>query len=398
MFAATAVSQLGDGIVTVAVSFAVLDLTGSATDLGLVLVCRTVALLGSLLIGGVIADRVSRRGVMIVADLVRFVGQALIGALVLSGHAAVWQIALSQAVVGAASGFFEPASSGLLPAVADRWISESYALQGIVSSVGGIAGPAIGGALVVGVGPGSALLVDGASYAASALLLFGVRSAAAREPAIADGDRQPFLTELRGGYREVRQRRWVWLTMIVFATTNALAAGYFVLGPGIAKNQLGGPGAWAVLGTAFAIGALIGGTALLQIRPRRPMLVGSLVAVALVFPTLLIAIPAPLIVIAAFQIASGIAAIVANTMWWLVLQQNIPADKLSRVTSYEWFGTLALQPIGFALVGPLASRIGTSPTLYLCGGLSLLVTLSLLAVRDVRTLKNQAPATGDVVT
>jgi MFS family permease len=390
VFAATAISQLGDGVVTVAVAFAVLDLTGSATDLGLVMVCRTVALLGSLLVGGVIADRVSRRRVMIAADSARFVSQVVIGVLIVSGHAAVWEIALSQAVLGAASGFFEPASSGLLPAVADRWISESYALQGIVSSIGGIAGPAIGGALVVGIGPGSAMLVDGATYAASALLLFGVRAAAARAPAIADRDRQPFLTELRGGYTEVRGRRWVWITMIVFATTNALAAAYFVLGPVIAKHQLGGPGAWAVLGTAFAVGALIGGTALLQIKPRRPMLVGSLVAIALVFPTLLIAIPAPLIVIAIFQIASGIAAIVANTMWWLVLQQNIPPEKLSRVTSYEWFGTLALQPIGYALVGPLASRIGTSSTLYLCGGLSLLVTLSLLAVSDVRNLENKA--------
>lgn len=85
-------------------------------------------------------------------------------------------------------------------------------------------------------------------------------------------------------------------------------------------------------------------------------------------------------------------ALVANTMWWLVLQQNIPAEKPSRVTSYEWFGTLAHQPIGFALVGPLAARIGTSSTLYLCGGLSLLVRLSLLAVRDVRTLENKATA------
>jgi MFS family permease len=328
--------------------------------------------------------------VMMAADLVRFVSQSVIGVLVVSGHAAVWEIALSQAVVGGASGFFEPASSGLLPAVADRWISESYALQGMVSSIGGIAGPAIGGALVVGIGPGSALLVDGASYAASALLLFGVRSAAARTPAIAGADRQPFLAELRGGYREVRERRWVWVTMIVLATTNALAAGYFVLGPLIAKRQLGGPGAWAALGTAFAVGALIGGTTLLQIKPRRPMLVGSLVVIALAFPTLLIAIPAPLFVIVIFQVAAGIAAIVANTMWWLVLQQNIPPDKLSRVTSYEWFGTLALQPIGFALVGPLASRIGTSSTLYLCGGLSLLLTLSLLTVRDVRNLENQA--------
>src|ERR1700689_4840558 len=154
VFSASAISDLGDGVVTVAVTFAVLDLTHSATDIGIVLACRTIALLASVLIGGVVADWVSRRVVMIVADLVRFASQGLVGVLVVTGHAAVWEIAASQAVIGIASGFFGPASTALLPAVAGDSITEANALNGIVSSFGGIVGPAIGGALAVGVGGG----------------------------------------------------------------------------------------------------------------------------------------------------------------------------------------------------------------------------------------------------
>ena len=389
MFSATAVSQIGDGVVTVAVTFAVLDLTHSATDIGIVMASRTMALLASLLVGGVVSDRVSRRRVMIMADLVRFSGQGLIGVLVVSGHAAVWEIAASQAVIGAASGFFNPASSALLPAVAGESITEANALNGIVSSFGGIVGPAIGGALVVGVGAGSALLVDAASYGASALLLFGVRAHAARVPALAAEARKSFVGDLRGGLAEVRSRTWLWATMIVMAICNALAGAFYVLGPVIAKRDLGGPAAWAALNVAFAVGLLIGGTSLLKIRPRRPLFVATFAFLPLFFPTLLIAIPAPLILIAAFQVINGVGAMVGNTMWWTVLQQNIPTEALSRVTSFEWFGTLALMPIGFALAGPAGTALGYGTTLYLCGGLSLVLSLGLLAIREVRTLETK---------
>lgn len=390
VFSATAVSDIGDGVVSIAVTFAVLDLTHSATDIGIVLACRTIALLASLLVGGVVADRVSRRRVMMVADVVRFTSQGIVGVLVVTGHAAVWELAASQAVIGGASGFFTPASSALLPAVAGDSITEANALNGIVNSFGGIVGPAIGGALVVGVGAGSALLVDAASYAGSALLLFGVTSAAARTAALEAEARGSFLADLRGGFFEIRSRTWLWTTMIVMALSNALAGAFLVLGPVIAKRHLGGPAAWAALNVAFAIGLLLGGTSLLKIRPRRPLFAATIAFLALFFPMMLIAIPAPLILIAAFQVLSGMGAMVGNTMWWTVLQQNIPTQVLSRVTSFEWFGTLALMPIGLALAGPAGAALGFGATLYLCGGISFLISLGLLAVRQVRTLETKA--------
>ena len=140
VFAAAVVSLLGDGMLPVALTFAVLDLTGSATDLGVVLAARSVALVGSLLIGGVVADRVSRRIVMIGADLARLVAQGAIGVLLVAGQASIAELAVSQACVGVATGFFNPASSGLIPLVAGDWLQQGNSLRGMAMAAGNIAG------------------------------------------------------------------------------------------------------------------------------------------------------------------------------------------------------------------------------------------------------------------
>src|ERR671928_1849830 len=171
VFGAAVVSLLGDGVAPLALTFAVLDLTGSATDLGAVFAARTAGLVGSLLIGGVVADRFPRRAVMIGADALRLVAQGAVGVLLLTGHATVAEIAVSQAVVGAATGFFNPASSGLIPAVSGDWLQQANSLRGIASAAGNIAGPAIAGVLVATTTPGTALVVDAASYGVSGLLL-----------------------------------------------------------------------------------------------------------------------------------------------------------------------------------------------------------------------------------
>jgi MFS family permease len=178
VFGSALVSLVGDGMVPVALTFAVLDLTGSATDLGVVMAARTIALVGAL-VGGVVADRVSRRTVMVGADLVRLVSQCAIAVLLISGRATVLELAVSQAILGAATGFFNPASSGLIPQVAGEWLQQANSLRGMAMAAGSVAGPAIAGALVVATSPGIALAVDAASYGLSGLLA-GVRVGAAR--------------------------------------------------------------------------------------------------------------------------------------------------------------------------------------------------------------------------
>lgn len=384
VFGAGLVSQLGDGVVPVALAFAVLDLTGSATDLGVVLACRTVALLAALLAGGVLADRIGRRTVMVSADLIRLATQGGIGLLLVTGHATVAEVAISQALLGAAMGFFNPASSGLMPAVAGPYLRQANALQGMTLAAGNIGGPAIAGVLVVTVGPGTALLVDAASYGASALLLAFVNRVAPT-PGSATAPRQ-FLRDLRDGFAEVRSRTWVWAGLLVLSLINMVASAFPVLGALVAKQQLGGAGAWAAILVARAAGGLLGATALLRFSPRRPLVAACLACATTAVPTVLLGIPAPLAVLVPVSLLAGIGPTVFNTLWDTTLQHHVPEHARSRVSSYDWFGALALAPVGYALVGPLAAGISTSATLYLCGSLELALTASLLTVRDIRTL------------
>lgn len=385
VFSASLASLIGDGVVPVALAFAVLDVTGSATDLGVVLACRTIALLASLLVGGVVADRIGRRRVMVTADLTRLATQGAIGVLLVTGHATVAEIAVSQAVLGAATGFFNPASSGLLPAVAGVHLQEANALRGVVMGASNLAGPAIAGVLVVSTGPGAALLIDACSYGASALLLARVAPAAAGHGAT--GQPQRFLRDLREGYAEVRSRNWLWSSLLALSLTNMVATAFPVLGAFVAKQQLGGAGAWAAILAARAAGGLLGATVLLRVSPRRPLVAAIFACAATAVPTLLLGIPAPLAVLVAAAVLAGIGPMVFNTLWETTLQRHVPAHALSRVSAYDWFGALALAPVGFALVGPLATAIGTSAALYLCGSVELGMLGAMLAVRDVRTLR-----------
>jgi MFS family permease len=387
VFSAALVSLIGDGVLTVALAFAVLDLTASATDLGLVLAARTVALVCSLLLGGVVADRVGPRAVMIAADLVRLFGQGAIGVLLVSGHASVGEIAASQAVLGAASGFFNPASSGLMPAVAGERLQQAYALRGMAVAAGNIAGPAIGGALVVTIGPGAAMLVDAGSYGISALLLARASAGPARSPA----SPQRFLAQLRDGFDEVRSRTWAWSIIVVFSFVNTIGVAFPVLGAVVAKQQLGGAGAWAAVLAFRAVGLLAGGVILLRAAPRRPLLVAMPACATGALPVLFLAVPAPLALIIVAALVAGVGSIVFNTLWETTLQQHVPVQARSRVSSYDWFGSLALQPLGYALIGPLAGAVGVSTALYLCGAAEVAAVASLLAVKDVRTLERLSP-------
>jgi predicted MFS family arabinose efflux permease len=388
VYGAQVVSLLGDGIIPVALAFAVLDLTGSATDLGLVLAARTVPMVLSLLAGGVLADRASRRRVMIGADLVRLVSQGLLGVLLVAGAAHLWEIALLQAILGAATGFFNPASSGLIPQVVSAArLQEANALRGGAMAVGGIAGPVVAGLLVATVGSGEALLADAATFGVSALLLAGVHV----EERAVEGTRAGFAADLREGWREMRSRTWVWTVVAAFSLVNLLVAPFYVLGPLVARRELGGATAWAGILAARGAGEVLGAIVSLRVRPARPLLVAVLACGLGFIPTMLLAAGASAPVIAAAAVVSGAGVMVFNTLWETTMQSQIPPAALSRVSAYDWFGSLTFQPLGLALAGPLADELGIATTLWAAAVLEISLIASLLLVRDVRTLGASAP-------
>jgi MFS family permease len=382
LFIGQAVSLLGDGMVGVALAFAVLEETGSASDLGIVLAARTVPLVAFLLAGGVWADRLPRRALMVATDLIRFGAHGLMAALLIAGEPGIWALAALAAIAGAASAFFNPAITGIMPAVvsAER-IQQANALRGLTEAAGRIAGPALAGVLVVGVGPGWALAADAATFAVSAVFV-----AAIPMPAHVPAGSHSFIADLREGWDDFRSRTWLWTTVASTTFGNMLFAAYFVLGPLVADRELGGAGAWALIASAFGVGLLVGGIVLLQMDPQRPALVATLAVALYTLPLAFLAIPAPAVVTAGAGLLAGAGLAVANNLWETTQQRHVPEELLSRVTSYDWFGSLAAVPIGMLLWGPVGEAIGVSEALWIAFALQLSSILILLAVREIREL------------
>jgi MFS family permease len=386
-FLGQAVSLLGDGMVNVALAFAVLDLTGSASELGLVLAARMLPLVGFLLAGGVMADRLPRRTVMIAADLVRVASQGAIAALLIADVAEVWQLAALSAVTGSATAFFNPASTGLMPAVVSpERLQQANALRGLAMAAGQIAGPALAGILVASAGAGWALAVDAATFAISVAFLVRLRV-----PAMERLEVRSVLADLREGWDTFRSLTWLWTFVAGAALGNFVNAAQGVLGPLVAKESLGGATAWALIVSALGVGSLGGGVLALHVQPRRPMLVATLPLFVFALPLAMLALALPAGWIALMALFAGAGVMISNTVWETTLQRHVPAEALSRVSSYDWFGSLAFQPIGFAVWGPVAELAGVSTTLWVAFALQVTSVVALLLVPSIRHLRGGPP-------
>lgn len=384
LFAGRTISLIGDGMAPVALAFAVLRLTGSAGDLGLVLASHSLVITALVLFGGVIADRVSPRLAMLGADLVRTVSMGIVAALLLSGAAQIWELALLYAIDGAAAALFNPASGAIVPQIVPaRRLQEANALLEVSRSLGKVAGPALAGVLMAVGSPGLALAVDAGTFAVSAAALAGLRA-----PGALPGAGASFLADLRHGWAEFSSRTWLWTVTLGAAVVNAI---YYpaiqVLGPLVARDHLGGSGAWATIATAMGIGAVLGGAVALSIRPRRPLLVSESLVVLVIAPVILLAVPAPTAAIAGGAVIAGGVGSLSETLFWTVSVQHVPEEARSRVFAYDWFGSLALEPLGLALIGPLAAGIGTSTTLWLSAATMALCLGAVVSVPSVRRLE-----------
>jgi MFS family permease len=395
VFLSQVISTVGDFFVPVAIAFAVLDLTGSVSDLGLVLFARILGQVLLFLAGGVWADRMPRERVMVASNVIRFFSQGLLGVLLVSGHAEVWQLIALQLVHGAATGVFRPAASGLTPQlVPSDQLQAANGLMFLTLSVGGIIGPAIGGVLVATVGAGWALIGDAVTFAVGAVLLARIRPLG-YVPAAAES----FWRALGGGWREVRSRTWLWASVVDFAAFQMIyLATIMVLGPLVAKQSLGGAGAWAFILVAFSFGNLLGNAWSMRLRPRRP-LVFAWAIILLCGPSLvLLAFATPAWTIALTELASGLSIGVAGTLWETTLQRNVPPEALSRVSAYDWMGSTALRPLGLAIVGPIAEAVGVKETLLAAFVLTMASSLTLLLIPDMwRITGSSEPARPAVV-
>ena len=381
--AAASISVLGSGMAMVALAFAVLEF-GGATELGIVLLAREIPTVVFLLLGGVYADRLPRRTILIASDVLEGSAQIVTAILLFSGQANLWNIALLQVAFGVAAAFSGPATTGLVrESVSDERLQEANALLGLSKSVFFIAGPAIGALIVTLGSPAWAMAADSVTFFVSAMFIASMRITS-RVPLASTS----IITDLRAGWREFVERSWAVAMIASFGLFQlTLFPALLVLGPIIAKEHLGGAGAWGAILALQSVGAVAGGIYALRLKVRHPLVVSQLLVVPAGLLLLGLSIPLPLLAIAACSFAVGVGFALGNTLWITTLQRNVPEHALSRISSFDWFGSVALNPIGYALIGPIAVAIGTSQTLVIAGILNIVVCMSVLLVPSVRDIR-----------
>jgi hypothetical protein len=386
LFFGQAISGMGDRLLPVALSFGVLELTGSVVDLGLVIAAAEAPNAVLMLVAGVWADRLPRQRIMLASDIVRAAAQAGTAAVFLIGVHSLALLIVLQVMYGLGDAFFAPASTGLTPRLVGRdELQQANSLLHLTRNVIGIGGPAVAGLLVVAANPGVAMAFDSVTFLGSAAFLARLHlpgDAIARPPG------PGMLRELREGWHEFSSRSWVWISVACFGLYQlALFPAMNVLGPQVTRTELGGAGAWAAILSAGAIGAIVGNLVALRYRPARLLLASHLLSIFAGVPLLLLAAGAPAYAIAAANALAWMLLSLADTLWFTALQSHIPDQALSRVSSYDWFGSIVLNPVGFVLIGPLATSIGIDDTLTIAWLLVSAAPLVALSFRSVRTLR-----------
>jgi hypothetical protein len=247
----------------------------------------------------------------------------------------------------------------------------------------GLGGAALGGAMVAAIGPGWVLAVDAVAFAVAGSLraFLDVSHIPARKPG------GGLLSDLRDGWREFIGRQWLWTIVAQFSVVVAVVgAAEAVYGPLVARDSLGGAGPWGLALGAFGLGTVGGALLMTRWKPRRLLLAGTLCVFPLAAPSAALAIPLPLSWLCAVMLVSGLSIEVFGVSWMTALHQEIPENKLSRVSAYDWFGSIAMVPLATALAGPAEMAFGRTASLWGCAVLVVVVTAAVLWVPDVRNL------------
>ncbi|MGH3024897.1 MAG: MFS transporter [Gaiellaceae bacterium] len=387
VFSSTTISAFGDGVSAVALSFAVLQIShNSYLAVTAVIASRQAAQTVVTLAAGVISDRLPRHLVLVAAASVQGTAQIVSGALVLSGNAQVWELAVLAVVYGGADGFTLPASQGLIPTIVSAMrLQQANALLGLTRSLLQLLGPSLGGVLTALGSPGAALEVDAATFVASAVLLLRVTIPPRADAVVPER----FFVELRQGWAEFRRQRWISNTFVFFLLGNFFGSAWGVLGPYMAKQHLGGAIAWGLIGGASGGGAVVGGLLALRLKPRRIVLASCLWSIPYGAPTLALGLLLPLPVIVVVAFVQGLALAMHLTLWFTAFQQQVPENARSRVSAYDAMGSFVLIPLGSAFAGLVASAIGPRPTLIAAGTFAIATNLLVFSRRSIYEIERR---------
>ncbi len=384
---------LGTMMAGIALTFAVLDITDSATALGQVLAAHTIPLVVFLLLGGVIADRVPRTLLLQTSNLSSAATQGVLAALVITDRAELWMVIVLAALNGTVDAISFPAQSSMVPQLVERGqLQSANALLSLSRGGLTVIAPSFSALLVVSVGPGWALAVNALMWVISAALLTPV----AVPPPAPKREGSSTIRDLREGWSLFIGTTWLWAVVLAFSVLNMIHIGaWYTLGPVVAKETIGAQG-WGFVLSAESSGLLIMTVVLLRVRLRRPLFVGMLGCSLLGLPLVMLGVEPQLLalVVAAFVAGAGIE--VFSIGWNVAMQENIEDRMLSRAYSYDALGSFVAMPVGQLLYGPLGEAFGYRDVLLWSGIVYVAVALLALTSRSVRTLDRQplpAPVT-----
>jgi len=386
-------AEFGNAIAPVALAFAVLDVSGSAVDLGLVVGARSLANVVLVLFGGVLADRLPRSVILQGTETAAAITQAAIAVSVLGGFASVPLLLGLSMANGAVSAIALPASSSIVPqTVPTQLLQQANALNRMLSNTGRFVGAAAGGVLVAAFGSGWAIGANAVLFLVAALAYRRLRIARSERT----GKSRPF-AELAEGWHEFRSRTWLWVVVLQFMLVNAAAAGgIFVIGPTVADGTFGRAG-WGLVLAAETLGWVLGGVVAAHWRPHRALAIGVAFVLCNAIPLVALAKAPNLVLLVAVMLLTGCAIEMGAVAWDVSLQENVPADKLARVYSYDVLGSIIAVPIGQVAAGPLAEHWGREPVLLSGAALIVVATLLALSSKQVRRLRRRTPEPAPVV-
>jgi MFS family permease len=392
-------SLLGSSMSTVAIAWAVLETGGSATSLGLVFTATVVSQVVLLPLAGAIADRLGRRRVMLAADALRCCAQACLAIELFVGRPPLWLFVLLAWLGGMGTAFFTPALDALTVEIAPRdQLANANALYGLANSATRIAGPALGGVLVAFAGPGVVVAADAASYAVSvfALSLLRLPGAMSGQPGPEPAARRTLWSDMAEGWADFRSRTWLWAVTIQFAFFNLITwAPWMLLGPVMGRAYLGGAAVWGAIMAVQGAGAIVAGLGCLGRRPRRPIVIATIGTFCYALPDIPMALHAAAPWVAAAAFGCGAGSAIFGTFFGTAMQQQVPPEKLARVSSLSMFPAYGIGVIGYAVDGPLSAALGPAAVFGVGAVYGLLSSAVMLTVPSVRAVRwrDQDPGT-----
>ncbi|MGZ4289891.1 MAG: MFS transporter [Gaiellaceae bacterium] len=377
------ISFVGDAAFIVALGWRVTELTGKASSLGFVLALESLAMLVTLLWGGVLADRYSRRLLMIGSDVVRFAVIAVFFAVDVTGHLSLAWVLVLAACFGAADGFFQPAFNSIVPLVVEQPVLPSAnSWLGVARNGSAIVGPGIAAGLYHTSGPSVVWALDAASFLASAGALWFARPRSFM-PAPKLGMRR----ELAEGLRYVLSVPWMW-TGIAAATVILMVAmaPFTALLPRVVQTHYDrGVGSYGLIFSAMAAGMVAGSLAWARWHPRRRRVIVCFAAFGINDLGVIVVALSPWYPLAVGAAAwRGLWIGIGISAWLTLMTELVPEQLLSRATSIDFFGSIGLTPVGYVLAGAAATAIAPTTILAVGGALGALLWFVPLTWRRVR--------------